>query len=102
MRAIARKRGRPARIIREPGNNPAAEMTEKLSHVPEYKDAFLSAQDAIVLADPRTLLVVVDTNRPEQVMSRDLLECCNRVAVIDHHRRAASYISNAALNFHEP
>lgn len=100
--AIARKRGRPARIIREPGNNPAAEMTEKLSHVPEYKDAFLSAQDAIVLADPRTLLVVVDTNRPEQVMSRDLLECCNRVAVIDHHRRAASYISNAALNFHEP
>ena len=100
--AIARKRGRHARIIREPGNNPAAEMTEKLSHVPEYKDAFLSAQDAIILADPRTLLVVVDTNRPEQVMSRDLLECCNRVAVIDHHRRAASYISNAALNFHEP
>ena len=46
--------------------------------------------------------MVVDTNRPEQVMSRDLLECCNRVAVIDHHRRAASYISNAALNFHEP
>ena len=24
------------------------------------------------------------------------------MAVIDHHRRAANYIDNAALNFHEP
>ena len=98
--AIARKKGVPVRIIKEGGNNPAADMAEKLAQVPEYKDGFLSPQDAIVLADPRTLLVVVDTNRPEQVMSQDLLECCTRVAVIDHHRRAASYISNAALNFH--
>ena len=100
--AIARKRGVPAFILKEPGNNPAAEMVGKLGQVPEYKDSFLSAQDAIILADPRSLLVVVDTNRPEQVLSQDLLECCTRVAVIDHHRRAASYISNAALNFHEP
>lgn len=100
--AIARKRGVQARIIREPGNNPAAEMVAKLAQTTEYKDAFLSAQDAIILADPRTLLVVVDTNRPEQVQSEDLLDCCTRVAVIDHHRRAASYIGNAALNFHEP
>ncbi len=100
--AIARKRGVNAFILKEQGNNPAAEMVGILGQVPEYKDAFLSAQDAIILADPRSLLVVVDTNRPEQVLSQDLLECCTRVAVIDHHRRAASYISNAALNFHEP
>lgn len=100
--AIARKRGVQAGIIREPGNNPAVDMVSLLSQTPEYRDCFLSAQDAIILADPRTLLVVVDTNRPEQVMSPDLLDCCTRVAVIDHHRRAASYISNAALNFHEP
>ena len=46
--------------------------------------------------------MVVDTNRPELVESRQLLDACNRVAVIDHHRRAATYIENAALNFHEP
>ena len=56
----------------------------------------------MVRADSRTLLVVVDTNRPEQVESIGLLEACTRVAVIDHHRRAASYIQNAALTFHEP
>ena len=42
----------------------------------------------------------MDTNRPEQVVSQDLLESSSKVAVIDHHRRAATYIANAALNFH--
>lgn len=46
--------------------------------------------------------MVVDTNRPEQVQSEELLLSCNKVAVIDHHRRAATYIADAALNFHEP
>ena len=54
------------------------------------------------MADANALLVVVDTNRPEQVVSLDLLEACHKVAVIDHHRRASSYIANATLNFHEP
>ncbi|MEG2570715.1 MAG: DHHA1 domain-containing protein, partial [Clostridia bacterium] len=31
-----------------------------------------------------------------------LLESVNKVAVIDHHRRAAEYIESAVLNFHEP
>jgi c-di-AMP phosphodiesterase-like protein len=44
---------------------------------------------------------VVDTSRPEQVQSEALLEACGRLAVIDHHRRAATYIADATLNFHE-
>ena len=62
----------------------------------------MTPQDAILSANSGTLLIVVDTNRPEQVESEDLLMSCTRVAVIDHHRRAATYIQNAAFNFHEP
>ena len=51
---------------------------------------------------PGALLVVVDTNRPESVESEQMLETCNRVAVIDHHRRGSSYIEKMALNYHEP
>ena len=51
---------------------------------------------------PGALVIVVDTNRPDMVESPQLLESSNRVAVIDHHRRAASYIENAAFSFHEP
>ena len=52
--------------------------------------------------DQKSLLVVVDTNRPNYVEDKALLESFNRVAVIDHHRRAADYINNAVLNIHEP
>ncbi|HWS43404.1 MAG TPA: DHH family phosphoesterase, partial [Pseudoflavonifractor sp.] len=89
-------------IIRDPNPNPGSEMLSLLAALPEYKEVFLSAQDALILADANSLLVVVDTNRPEQVLSEELLLSCNKVAVIDHHRRAATYIANADLNFHEP
>ena len=68
----------------------------------EYQKLFLDSQEALLRADSRSLLVVVDTNRPEQVASQEVLTSCNKVAVIDHHRRAATYIEGAALNFHEP
>ena len=100
--AIARKKGTPVHIIQEPGANPGSDMAERLGRLPEYEHTFLSIQDAILVADANALLVVVDTNRPEQVVSLDLLEACHKVAVIDHHRRASSYIANATLNFHEP
>ena len=100
--AMARKKGTPVHIVKEAGQNPASEMSERLAALPEYKDVFISTQEAMVQADANCLLVVVDTNRPEQVVSQDLLECVHKVAVIDHHRRASSYIADAALNFHEP
>ena len=102
MVCIARKLGRPVRIIVDPVQNSASKLIDALKALPEYRDVFVDPEDAIVRADSRTLLVVVDTNRPEQVESASLLEACTRVAVIDHHRRAASYIQNAALTFHEP
>ena len=75
----ARKRGKTAHIVIDGNHTAAVPLLKKLG-----------------------VLVVVDTNRPDMVESTQLLESCNRVAVIDHHRRAASYIENAAFSFHEP
>ena len=100
--AIARKRGTPAYILKEDNPAPADDMSKRLAALPEYSGQFLSPQDALLIADSSSLLVVVDTNRPEQVQAEELLLSCNKVAVIDHHRRAATYIADAALNFHEP
>ena len=99
---IARKRGKKAQIVIDMEDNVAKPLLSKLAALPEYKDAFISGNDAFISAQPGALLVVVDTNRPDFVESEQLLDACNRVAVIDHHRRAANYIESAALNFHEP
>ena len=100
--ALCRKNGVPVHILKEAAPPPAQELIDRLSPLPEYQDCFLTAQEALLIADSRSLTVVVDTNRPDQVQAAELLESCNRVAVIDHHRRAATYIEGAALNYHEP
>ena len=100
--AIARKRGKAARIVLDMENNSVGPMLRKLRALPEYKDVFIGGGDAFLRVQPDTLLVVVDPNRPESVEPEPLLESCNRVAVIDHHRRSSSYIEKMALNFHEP
>ncbi|MEG1395722.1 MAG: DHH family phosphoesterase [Oscillospiraceae bacterium] len=100
--SISRKKGTPAYILKESGQTPGSAMVARLDATEEYSERFISAQDALVLANSSALLVVVDTNRPEQVQAEELLDCCTKVAVIDHHRRAATYIADAALNFHEP
>ena len=100
--AIARKRQVPVRVVRAPAPNPAEEQIRRLAALPEYKGVFITAEEARHLAGPDTIVVVVDTNRPEQTQVPDLLTSGARVIVIDHHRRAASYIQNPALSFHDP
>ena len=99
---LARKCGVKANIVIDLNNNAAKALIDRMRREPEYRDVFISPQEAMVRADGRTLLAVVDTNRPEQAEDADLLAACNRVAVIDHHRVAATYIQNAALGFIEP
>ena len=100
--AVARKRGKTARIVLDTENNSVGPMLRKIRQLPEYKDVFIGGNEAFLRVQPDTLLVVVDTNRPASVESEPLLESCNRVAVIDHHRRGSSYIEKMALNYHEP
>ena len=102
LTAICRKRGKEVKIVIDLQNNASQALIAELRQSPDFYGTFLSGQDALVEADSRSLLIVVDTNRPEQVESRELLESISRVAVIDHHRRAADYIDQAVLNLHEP
>lgn len=99
---LARKCGVKVNVAIDLNNNAARLLLERMRREPEYKDVFISPAEAIARADGHALLVVVDTNRPEQVENSELLSGCNRVAVIDHHRVAATYIHNAALGFIEP
>ena len=99
---ISRKLGKDCHIVLGDGPNASGALLEQLRAMPEYANAFRTPQEAILQADRDTLLVVVDTHRPEQVEDRPLLESCNRLAVIDHHRRAATYIRNATMTLYEP
>lgn len=99
---IARKLEKPVHIVVDESNTASSKLIAELKAQPEYRDAFITPKEALINADNKCLLVVVDTNRPEQVEDESLLLACNRVVVIDHHRRAATYIENPVLTLYEP
>ena len=101
MVAAVRKAGRPAYIIVNDKATSAKELIDRLKKQPQYEGVFISEEDAIVKADAASLCVVCDTTRPDMVEGPHLLEAVQRVAVVDHHRRAAQYIENPAISLHE-
>ena len=99
---LCRKKGKKANIVIDLEKNASMRLISEIRQVPEYRDVFVTGQDALLMADNRSILIVVDTNRPDQVEYKPLLEAIPKVCVVDHHRRAADYISPVVVNLHEP
>ena len=99
---MCRKKGKSFHIVLDLENNSAPKLLEEIRQVPEYRNVFISGQDALLLCDSHSILIVVDTNRPDQVECKPLLESIPKVCVVDHHRRAADYINPVVVNLHEP
>lgn len=99
---LCRKKEKPFHIVLDMDLNVAGKLIEQAQEVPEYKNVFISGQEALLRCDNRSVLIVVDTNRPDQVENKHLLEAITSVCVIDHHRRAADYITPVVVNLHEP
>ena len=99
---LCRAKGKTANIVFDPDANAAQPLLDLLKATEGYAECFITGEEALLRADAKSLLIVVDTNRPDQVENKALLESVRRVVVIDHHRRAADYIEQPVLNLHEP
>ena len=99
--SMCRKKSKPAHIVMDLENNAVGKLLDEIRAVPEYAEAFISGEDALLQCDNRSLLVVVDTNRPDQVEFMPLLDAATKICLIDHHRRAADYIKEVVVTCHE-
>jgi len=97
-----RKLGKTCRIVLDVNASSARILYDKLMESQEYADSFITREEAMEIVTNDTLLIVVDTNRPDYVEAPELLAVVGKIVVIDHHRRAADYIENSSLNLHEP
>ena len=66
------------------------------------KDVFVSPERALLLANPNTLLFVVDTHKRDFAETPVLLDRGCKIVVIDHHRKSVDYIDNAVVFYHSP
>ncbi|MBQ1545720.1 MAG: DHH family phosphoesterase [Clostridia bacterium] len=68
-----------------------------------HRNVFVSEERArLLMLGKKTLLVVVDTHRPNSLEYPDLTDKFDEIAVIDHHRRTANYLKNTVLFYDEP
>lgn len=78
-------------------------LYEVYANDPAYpEDLFLNSQQAIDMADADTMVVVVDTNRPQMTECEELFRMTRTIVVLDHHRQSSDNIDNALLSYIEP
>ncbi|MBQ4483355.1 MAG: DHH family phosphoesterase [Lachnospiraceae bacterium] len=66
-------------------------------------DMFVTNAEALQLADSdRSVMVVVDTNKPSITECPELLRRIRTIVVLDHHRIGTETIENATLSYIEP
>lgn len=91
--------GKEVFVVLNTYNDSMVDMIEDARKTEEY--AFISTEKALSLADENSLVVVVDTHRPQLVESIELVEKVKRTVVIDHHRRAEDVLPHQILSYME-
>lgn len=98
---ICKSCNKTANIVLEQSNESIDEFVKRLREQEYYKNIFIDKDDAIKGCSRDTLVVVVDTHRPNYTECEDLLNISEKIVVIDHHRRGVEFINDTVLLFHE-
>lgn len=90
-----------ANIVLNSSNISIDIFVDKLKSSNYYDELFISREDAIRNCTKKTLVVVVDTHRPNFTECPDLLEISEKIVIVDHHRRGVEFINDTVLSYHE-
>lgn len=101
MAGAAALMGKPASIVVRRQSCLAGNLIEKMKSCPN-PPRFIEPETAVLQANEKSLLIVVDTHNKDILESFELYQKMHNVVVIDHHRKNVNYIENAALFHHEP
>lgn len=78
-------------------------LYEEIAQNPAYEDdIFLTSDEALNYITDNTMVIVVDTNKPQMTECPELLKKSRMTAVLDHHRQSSNVIENAVLSYVEP
>lgn len=98
---ICKSCNKTANIVLQSVNESIEIFIDKINENNYYKKLFIGKEDAIDNCTKNTLVVVVDTHRPNYTECEELLKLSEKIVVIDHHRRGVEFINDAVLLFHE-
>lgn len=83
-------------------NGSVTRLMNEIEKKPDFYEDFLTPEEAAAKLTDKSLLVIVDTHKPNLVIEPSLLKKVEKVVVIDHHRRSEDFIENPMLVYMEP
>lgn len=98
----AKELGKKAHIVMDGISNSVRPLYDEIIDSSAYEsDIFITPDWALDHLNENTMVVVVDTNKPQMTECPELLRA-KTVAVLDHHRQGSTVIDNAVLSYVEP
>lgn len=101
MYAIAKHFGKKAEICINVKTSLAYTLIDKVTAESDER-IIVSPESALSRVGENTLVIVVDTHRKDFTECPELLDRCEKVMVIDHHRKAVDFIENTVMFYHIP
>lgn len=99
----ARSLGKKAQIVLNEITSSLRPLVECFSEEKGYPaDLFIRNDEALLITNENTLVMVVDVNRPSYTECPELLKRTHTVCVFDHHRQNSEVIENPVLSYVEP
>lgn len=99
----AKELKKKAHIVMDGVTSSIRPLYDEIAESPAYEDdIFLTSDKARDYFNENTMLVVVDTNKPQLTECPELLRKTKTIAVLDHHRQSSNIIENAILSYVEP
>lgn len=95
--------GKKAQIVLNEVTSSLRPLVECFTEEKGYPaDLFINSEEALLVTNENTLVMVVDTNRPSYTECPELLHRTGTVCVFDHHRQSSEVIENPVLSYIEP
>lgn len=100
---LAKSMDKEAYIVVDKTNEQVCSYIDRFRENSDYgSTAFMDNAAAKALITARTLLIIVDVNRPSHTQCPELLEQVKSVVILDHHRQSGEKVENAVLSYIEP
>lgn len=88
-------------IILEQSNAAIENSIKLLQDSGAFKNTFKTPEQALKMIKQGSVLIVIDTQRADSVISPQLYDAASVTVIIDHHRRSVETISTSALSYYD-
>lgn len=101
MYRLSKNLGKKTFIVANTETMALKSVKKSLDEEAELDGVIITKEEAELLINEKTLLIIVDTHKASYVEAPNLLDKTSQIAIIDHHRRSSDFIEKSILTFHE-